>query len=291
MTNNFIFDATPENFNELVIGNSERGPVMVNYWAAHAGPCIKLWPTLEALANEFNGRFLLVNLNTDKYRSFAQNELGVRSVPTLQIFFRQQVVDVMHGAESEQSIRSLLSRHLPRASDTLLLESIKLYNNNQADQAIEELKQLQQSDPENPRIATSIIKLLFRENRFEELHRYVESQSAVVQNNEEVISLITHACLQQAAAEVEDSESLQSEPARETQNMDAIYRKVAINALNDNIIQALELLLEMLAIDPAYRNKLPAKTMVLLLNSLDKNAEEVRHYRNRMMDILSTHCE
>ena len=45
----YIIDATPENFAELVIGNSMRGPVMVNFWSAKAGPCIKLWPLLEKL--------------------------------------------------------------------------------------------------------------------------------------------------------------------------------------------------------------------------------------------------
>ena len=132
---NFIFDATPDNFNELVFGNSQHGPVMVNYWSQNAGPCLKLWPTLEKLANEYSGKFLLINLNTDKYKSFAQQELGIVSVPTIQIFHHSQVVDVIHGAESEQSIRNLLSRHLPRSSDNLLVESVKLYNDNKADQA------------------------------------------------------------------------------------------------------------------------------------------------------------
>ena len=58
-TSPFIFDA-------LVLDNSGRGPVLVNYWAAYAGPCLKLWGVLEALANEYEGRFLLVNVNTEK---------------------------------------------------------------------------------------------------------------------------------------------------------------------------------------------------------------------------------
>ena len=77
---NFILDATAETFAEMVIGNSMRGPVMVNYWSAKAGPCLKLWPQLEKLANEYSGKFLLVNLNTDKYLQFSKTELGITSV-------------------------------------------------------------------------------------------------------------------------------------------------------------------------------------------------------------------
>lgn len=283
---NHIFDATPENFNEIVLGNSSRGPVMVNYWSEKAGPCIKLWPTLEKLVNEYSGRFLLINLNTDKYKSFAQNELGIRSVPTLQIFVQQQVVDVMHGAESERSIRDLLSRHLPRSSDSLLLESVKLYNSDKPDEAIEELKRLQVSDPENPRIATSIIKLLFRESKFEEMESYINSQSSVVKNNEEVISLLTHSKLQRAAEKVTDINKLKEKLLIEY-DPEMKYRAIAVDALNDNTEGALDLLLEMLKNDSGYENNLPAKTMVLLLNSMEIDQDKVKIYRAKMMDVLS----
>jgi len=287
MTDNFIFDATPDNFNELVLGNSVRGPVMVNYWSESAGPCIKLWPTLEALVNEYSGGFLLVNLNTDKFKSFAQNELGIVSVPTLQIFHNQQVVDVMHGAESERSIRNLLSRHLPRSSDALLVESVKLYNENKPDQAIEELKKLQQSDPENPRISSSIIKLLFRESRFEEMEQYIQTQSSTVKNNEETISLQTHAQLHIAAQQVKDIDELNAAIKADTSNLDLRYQLIAMDALNNHVTDALDQLLDILKTDAAYKNNLPAKTMVLLLKSLGNDSAEVKSYRSKMMDVLS----
>jgi len=287
MTNNFIHDATPENFKELVLGNSTRGPVMVNYWSKNAGPCIKLWPTLEALVNEYAGRFLLINVNTDKYKLFAQNELGIVSVPTLQVFHNRQVVDVMHGAESEGSIRNLLSRHLPRSSDSLLIESVKLYNENKPDQAIDELKKLQLSDPENPRIATSIIKLMFRESRFEELEQYIKTQASAVKNNEEVISLLTHSMLQRAAAEVKDIDQLNADILADNNNLDLIYQLVAMDALNNHVTDALDQLLKMLKIDPSYKNNLPAKTMVLLLNTLGSDSVEAKSYRVKMIDTLS----
>ncbi len=287
MPNNFIFDATPENFHELVMGNSSRGPVMVNYWSEKAGPCIKLWPTLEALVNEFAGKFLLVNVNTDKFKSFAQNELGIVSVPTLQIFHQQQVVDVMHGAESEGSIRNLLSRHLPRSSDSLLVESVKMYNDNKPQQAIDELKKLQQTDPENPRIATSIVKLMYREARYDDMQQYIKTQSSAVQNNEEVISLLTHSMLQRAAAKVENIDQLNAAIKANSDDMDLKYQLVAMDALNNHLTDALDLLLEMLKQDASYENNLAAKTMVLLLNTLGSDSLEAKSYRAKMLDVLT----
>jgi len=261
---------------------------MVNYWSQNAGPCLKLWPTLEALANEYKGRFLLVNLNTDKFKSFAQNELGIVSVPTLQVFHHQQVVDVMHGAESENSIRNLLSRHLPRESDTLLVESVKMYNDNDPERAINELKKLQQTDSENPRIAISIIKLLFREEKFEEMQKFIECQSATLKNNEEVLSLLTHSMLQSAARKVTDIDVLNAQIAADNKNMDLLYQLVAMDALNNHTTDALDLLLKMLRIDASYQNNLVAKTMVLLINTLGAQSDEAKSYRVKMLDALST---
>jgi len=288
MTNQFILEASPENFSEMVLGNSMRGPVMVNYWSSKAGPCLMLWPRLESLANEYAGRFLLVNLNTDKHRAFTQNELGIRSVPTVQIYHQQKIVEVIQGAESEQSIRNVLSRHLPRSSDSLLVESVKLYNENKADEAIDELKKLQKSDPENPRIAISIVKLLYRESRFEEMQAYINAQSLAIKNNEEVITLLTHSMLQRAASSAPDSEQLQRELQADSNNLEFRYMLVSINALNDRVTEALDQLLACIKIDAKYRDNLLSKTMVMLLNSSGLQAAVVSQYRVKMLDALSS---
>ncbi|HED35125.1 MAG TPA: tetratricopeptide repeat protein [Gammaproteobacteria bacterium] len=288
MANQFILEASPEKFNEMVLGNSMRGPVMVNYWSSKAGPCLMLWPRLESLVNEYAGRFLLVNLNTDEYRDFAQNELGIRSVPTVQIYLQQKIVEVIHGAESEQSIRNVLSRHLPRSSDSLLVESVKLYNEDRADEAIDELKKLQKSDPENPRIATSIVKLLYRESRFEEMQAYINAQSPAIKNNEDVITLLTHSELQRAASSAPDTEQLLRELQADSCNLELRYMLVSINALNDSVTEALDQLLECIKIDAKYRDNLLSKTMVMLLNSSGLEAGVVSQYRAKMIDALSS---
>ena len=92
----FIQDATDENFSELVVSNSSRGPVLVNFWSKKVGPCIRQYPVLEKLAQEFGGRFLLVNLNTDTFRQLAR-DYGVTSLPTLKLFVRGEVAATRHG--------------------------------------------------------------------------------------------------------------------------------------------------------------------------------------------------
>ena len=42
----YVFDATRENFDSLILGNSMRGLVLVNFWSPKAGPCMLLTPRL-----------------------------------------------------------------------------------------------------------------------------------------------------------------------------------------------------------------------------------------------------
>ncbi len=110
----YIFDITPDRFNQMVIENSSRGPVLVYFWSEKAAPCMKLLPRLVKLADDFNGQFLLTLLNTDRFRSFAR-ERDVMSIPTVQIYVKEAVVNTIHGAFSEAHFRKEIEKWLPGA--------------------------------------------------------------------------------------------------------------------------------------------------------------------------------
>ncbi len=78
----YIFEGTRDKFDALVLDNSEKGPVLVNFWSPKAGPCLRLYPILDKLVHEFKGKFLLINLNTDEQASVAR-QYGVNSLPTV----------------------------------------------------------------------------------------------------------------------------------------------------------------------------------------------------------------
>jgi len=169
----FVFDVSRENFQEIVIQNSQKGPVLVNYWTAKAGPCLRLWPILEKLANEYAGKFLLVNLNTDKEGALAR-EHGVNSVPSVKLYFKEQIVEQIHGVESVDTFKKMLDRYVSRDSDIDLANAVRQYQDGNVEQCFASMEQLLILDPENLRILTTYAKLLMREQHYRQAHDALE---------------------------------------------------------------------------------------------------------------------
>ena len=283
----FILDATPETFAELVIGNSMRGPVMVNYWSAKAGPCLKLWPLLEKLVNEYSGRFLLINFNTDKFLQFSKSELGITSVPTVKMYFQQQIVDTIYGVESERSFRNMINRHLPRASDPLVVDAVKQYQQKNVDESFAQLKKLQQTDYDNPRIPLTLIKLMFKENRLTEMLEYIKTLPKTLRENDEIINLMAYAEFILTAQEAPEKETLKIELEKDTEQVKKHYQLGSIYLTEDDCQAAMDEMLEVIRIDRTYKDDIGAKGMVAILNMVSNDVDLVKSYRNKMIHLIS----
>ena len=283
----FILEATPETFAELVIGNSMRGPVMVNFWSSKAGPCIKLWPLLEKLANEFSGKFLLVNLNTDKYLQFSKTELGITSVPTVKMFYQKNIVDTIHGAESEKTFRSMIEKYLPRASDPLVVDAVRLYQENDVEKAFEQLKKLQQSDFDNPRIPLTLIKLLFNERRFSDAIDYIKTLPKALKENDEVMSLQTYAKFIITANSAPEKDVLIDALHEDNEQTEKHYQLAAIYLVEDQLLSAMDELLEVIRLDRTYDGDIGVKGMVSILNMIENDPDLVKRYRKKMIDSMA----
>lgn len=118
---NHKVDVTPENAKAVLIDESFKRPVMVDFWADWCAPCKTLMPILEKLAEEHAGAFLLAKVNAEEQHMIAA-QFGVQSLPTVMIMKDGQPVDGFMGAQTEVEIRNILEQYLPKPWDLMLEE-------------------------------------------------------------------------------------------------------------------------------------------------------------------------
>ncbi|MBL7855691.1 MAG: thioredoxin [Cyclobacteriaceae bacterium] len=97
-------ELTDSNFDQIV--NSDK-PVLVDFWAEWCGPCKMIGPVVEELANEYEGKAVVAKLNVDENPQTTA-KFGVRSIPTLLVFKKGQVVDKQIGAVPKSVLASKL---------------------------------------------------------------------------------------------------------------------------------------------------------------------------------------
>ena len=89
------------NFDAVVL--QSQLPVLVDFWAPWCGPSI------DELANEYEGKLSVVKLNVDESPS-TPGKYGIRAIPTLILFKNGEVVEQVTGAVSKSSIATMIEQ-------------------------------------------------------------------------------------------------------------------------------------------------------------------------------------
>jgi thioredoxin len=86
-------------------------PAIVDFYADWCGPCRRVAPIMEKLAEEYDGKLLIYKVNTQNETGLA-NAFQIRSIPTV-LFIPMEGQPMMQvGALPEEGYRQVIEQHL-----------------------------------------------------------------------------------------------------------------------------------------------------------------------------------
>ena len=100
---------TQENFEDEVI-NSDI-PVLVDFWATWCGPCQKVSPIIDELAQEYEGKAIIGKCDVDGNNDVV-SKFGVRNIPTVIFLKNGELLDKMVGANPKSAFVEKIEKYL-----------------------------------------------------------------------------------------------------------------------------------------------------------------------------------
>jgi putative thioredoxin len=283
---NPIIEANQDNFNSQVIERSKELPVMVDFWAPWCAPCRVLKPILEKLAEEYGGRFVLVTVNTDQNPRLAL-DYAIRSIPAVKLFRQGQVIEEFLGAQPERVIRTILERHLERASDRLRASASMARRRGDLPSAEQLLSQALEQDPENHRIHPELAQLLLDLGDYDRAEAILKKLPANEQHEAPIIALSIRLKFARIAQEAPPESALEQAIAADPDNTRARYQLSARQILKGQFEPALENLFEILRRgDRQFGDDAARKAILDIFILLGGTDPLVKRYRSLLSSML-----
>ena len=84
--------------------------LVIDFWAEWCGPCRRVSPAIEELAQEFAGKVTFGKCNTDENQQFAM-EMDISAIPNIVFFSHGKMVDRIIGAYPKEAIRQKVMKN------------------------------------------------------------------------------------------------------------------------------------------------------------------------------------
>ncbi len=86
-------------------------PTVVDFWATWCGPCRKLGPVLEEIAQNYEGKVKFTKVNVEENKEIAK-KYSISGIPCLLVFDEGKPVERMVGLMPKSTIISNIEKHI-----------------------------------------------------------------------------------------------------------------------------------------------------------------------------------
>lgn len=282
----YVFEVNQHNFAPVVVENSQRVPVLVDFWADWCQPCQVLTPLLTKLAQEYRGGFVLAKVNADAEQALA-GHFRVRSLPTVMVVWQGQIVEQLVGVQPESAYREIIDRFVAQpAGDPVLEQAELLWQRGRQKQAVELLREALQQEPASVELKMALAARLLQLDRDEEARNLLQSLPPEERDRQPASGLLARLRFAELTQGAPDIAKLEARVRAKPDDCAARRQLAARYVLAGNYEAALEQFMDILRRDPKFEDEAARKGLLAIFDILGNENPLVTTYRRRMFSML-----
>lgn len=281
----FIHNVGMQNFQQLVLEKSMAKPVLVDFWADWCQPCQTIMPMLAKLAEEYGGKFELAKVNADAEQELAAH-FGIKSLPTMKLFYQGQLVDERMGALPESEIRAMLDKHIVSETDQLMQAAMSAYQQGQTEAALEMLNQALAKDPDNAELKITIAQMVAAQGDSESALALLDNLDEDGNKLDAAIKLRAEIKLAAQLADLPSLDEIEQRLAANPQDLEALLQKSRRLSAQGDYENAMECLLQVMRSDRGFEDDAGRKGLLELFDLLGGEHPSVQKYRRKLFTLL-----
>jgi putative thioredoxin len=280
----WVVDVTEGDFQQMVLDESHRRPVVVDFWAPWCGPCRALGPVLEKVVAGRAGAVLLARVNTDEAPGLAQY-FRIAAIPAVKAFRNGTLVHEFEGVLPESALRSFLDA-ISSAEAGGALARAQALEAEQPAQAEALYRKVLEEDSDSAEARVGLARVLLAQGRTGEVEDLLAPVGSEGPAGAEAERLLARLYFDRASRDLADEDTLRKRVQADPKAATPRHEVGCVLARRGAYPEALEMLFSAAERDPALAAGAVREAMVQVFHALGNDHRLANDYRGRLARLL-----
>jgi len=283
--NEWTVDVSEQDFEQVVVQRSHEVPVVIDFWAPWCGPCRALGPTLEKLAEEQQGKFILAKINIDENPMLAQ-AFQIQSIPAVKAVRNGALAGEFLGAQPEPNVRRFIEQLLPSEAELLAQEARRLEEAGKTQGAESLYRAALAKEVNQPLALLGLARVLVQRGEESDAQTLLSRIPNTAPEHPAAQQLLAQLRLKQTGAKAEDEKQYRDRLATNPNDLDARFELSQMLAAVGRYEEALTELLAVVKKDRQFRDDGARKAMLEIFDVVGARSELAENYRSELAKVL-----
>jgi putative thioredoxin len=284
----FVFEVNQKSFDQLVLLNSHKIPVIVEFMGVWSGPCMAMEHVFTSLAKEFPEQFIFAKVDIDEQQELVK-EHRIENVPSLMVFKGGELARKEEGELKEAEARELLKDFgIYHQSDLMREQAREKHLAGDTPGAIVLLSEAIKSDPGNTRVAMDMVQIFIDIGELDQANGLYERLPGAAKETAMGKQLNGQLSFANLASKTESSEVLKKRIADNASDYDA-YFDLAVRYISEyKYSEAVDNLFEIIKQAPDYKEGAANEMVITVTNMIAPVDNDLaKEIRRKLSNILA----